>query len=450
MNENSRKMNVLFRYLKPKVGLSEYIDVESASENIKRSIYFRGPNVYILACAIIIASVGLNVNSIPVIIGAMLISPLMGPIVGMGMALGTYNMRLFGLALKNWGVMVAISIVASTIYFLLSPLYLGNPTELLARTNPTIYDVLIAFFGGFAGIVETSRKEKGTAVAGVAIATALMPPLCTIGFGLAKLNVHYALGALYLFFINSIFIATAAFLGAKYLGFPSVKYDNEAQHRKISRTVIITIIIFIIPSIFSAVTIVRQNNFERSVMAFVDQSRVLGYDLIYDTRVVHDGKNSSVELFLTNDDIDASTKETLYVLAGEQGIGRGQILFNTNALGRGPQSDKFMADLYNRSQDLIKDRDQQIDSLRRQLAIYNANHDVALCLEREIPVQYPAVKHVAVAQGAAGTDVKADTTKCRTYVIVRTDGQLAAADKQRLHSWLKVRMQDDSLRLIEE
>lgn len=450
MNESSKKMNVLARYLNPKVGLSEYMDVEGASDNIKKNIYFRGPNVYILACAIIIASVGLNVNSIPVIIGAMLISPLMGPIVGMGMALGTHNMRLFMLALKNWGVMVAISIVASTVYFLLSPLYLGNPTELLARTNPTIYDVLIAFFGGFAGIVETSRKEKGTAVAGVAIATALMPPLCTIGFGLAKFNLHYALGALYLFFINSIFIATAAFLGAKYLGFPSVKYDNEAQRRKISRMVILTIIIFIIPSIFSAVTIVRQNNFERSVVAFVDHSKVLGYDLIYDTRVVHDGRNSSVELFLTSGDIDASTKETLYVLADEQGIGRGQILFNTNALGRGPQSDKFMTDLYNRSQELIKSKDQQIDSLRRQLSRHNDTRNLTLCLEREIPVQYPAVKHVAVAQGAPSNDAAADTAQLSTYVIIRTDGKLAADDRQKLHAWLKVRMQDDSLRLLEE
>lgn len=450
MNENSRKMNVLSRYLKPWVGLSEYIDVDGAAENIKKSIYFRGPNVYILACAIIIASVGLNVNSIPVIIGAMLISPLMGPIVGMGMALGTYNMRLFVLALKNWGVMVAISIVASTVYFLLSPLYLGNPTELLARTNPTIYDVLIAFFGGFAGIVETSRKEKGTAVAGVAIATALMPPLCTIGFGLAKLNLHYALGALYLFFINSIFIATAAFLGAKYLGFPAVKYDNEAQRRKISRTVIITIIIFIIPSIFSAVTIVRQNNFDRSVAAFVEQSKVLGYDMIYDTRVVHNGKDSHVELLLTNDDMDPTTQETLYVLAGEQGIERSQIAFNTNALGRGPQSDGFMADLYNRSQEIIKAKDHQIDSLQQRLSHYNANYDLSQRLGREVPVQYPSVQQVAVAQGADGSAKGGDTFSTCTYVIVRTDGQLAAADRQKLHDWLKVRMQDESLKLIVE
>ena len=161
--------------------MSEDLDVESASESIKKNIHFRGANVFILACAIIIASVGLNLNSIPVIIGAMLISPLMGPILGFGMGLGTNDMKLVKQALTNFFVMVGISIIASTLYFLISPLRLGNQSELLARTNPTIYDVMIALFGGLAGILETSRKDKGKVLSGVAIATALMPPLCTVG-----------------------------------------------------------------------------------------------------------------------------------------------------------------------------------------------------------------------------------------------------------------------------
>ncbi|MDY6436521.1 MAG: DUF389 domain-containing protein, partial [Bacteroidales bacterium] len=185
------------------INISEHIDHHTADISIRKNIEFRGPNVVILACAIIIASVGLNVNSIPVIIGAMLISPVMGPIMGMGLGLGTEDKTLLLDSLKNFGIMVVISILASSVFFLLSPLTLENQSELLARTKPTIYDVLIALFGGFAGILETSRKDKGTVIAGVAIATALMPPLCTVGYGVSRLNITFIGGALYLFIINT-------------------------------------------------------------------------------------------------------------------------------------------------------------------------------------------------------------------------------------------------------
>ena len=185
--------------------MNDQIDIEAASVAIRNGIYFKGQNVFILACAIIIASVGLNLNSIPVIIGAMLISPLMGPILGLGLGLGTNDLPLLKDAAKNFGIMVAISIIASTIYFILSPLNPAQQTELLARTNPTIYDVLIAFFGGSAGMLENTRKEKGTVLSGVAIATALMPPLCTVGYGIANWQWTFVAGALYLFLINSSF-----------------------------------------------------------------------------------------------------------------------------------------------------------------------------------------------------------------------------------------------------
>ena len=201
------------------VNLNGHIDTEAAEKAIRNNIYFRGPNAWILAIATIIASVGLNVNSIPVVIGAMLISPLMGPIFGLGLGLGVSDMQLMKSSGKNLLVMVTISLTASFAYFLITPLSLSNPTELLARTNPTIYDVLIALFGGFAGILEQSRKEKGTVFSGVAIATALMPPLCTAGFGLANGNLAYFLGALYLFFINCLFIMLATYISVKYFKF---------------------------------------------------------------------------------------------------------------------------------------------------------------------------------------------------------------------------------------
>ena len=180
------------QFFRNRLSVTDYIDVLAASANIRSNIPFRGPNIYILFAAIVIASVGLNVNSIPVIIGAMLISPLMSPIIGFGMGLGTNDTDLLLQSLKNLGIMVAISLLASTLYFVVTPLETANPTELLARTNPSVYDVLIAFFGGIAGILELSRKEKGTVFSGVAIATALMPPLCTVGYGIASLNWQYA------------------------------------------------------------------------------------------------------------------------------------------------------------------------------------------------------------------------------------------------------------------
>ena len=171
------------RLIKKYIYVYDQIDTADAAERIKNGIWFRGPNVWILAFSIVIASVGLNVNSTAVIIGAMLISPLMGPIVGTGLALGTNDTDLLKLSAKNLLIMVVIALLASTLYFILSPLSLVNPTELEARTSPTIYDVLIALFGGLAGIFENSRKERGTVLSGVAIATALMPPLCTAGYG---------------------------------------------------------------------------------------------------------------------------------------------------------------------------------------------------------------------------------------------------------------------------
>ena len=203
------------------LNLNGHIDTAAAERSIRNNIEFKGPNAWILAVAVIIASVGLNVNSIPVVIGAMLISPLMGPIFGLGLGLGVCDIQLIKSSGKNLLVMVSISLAVAFLYFVITPLSLSNPTELLARTSPTFYDVMIALFGGFAGILEQCRKDKGTVFSGVAIATALMPPLCTAGYGLACGELSYFLGALYLFVINCTFIMLATYAGVKYFKFRS-------------------------------------------------------------------------------------------------------------------------------------------------------------------------------------------------------------------------------------
>ena len=313
------------------------INPADAYRRIRDGIQFRGSNVWILAFAIILASVGLNVNSTAVIIGAMLVSPLMGPIIGIGMALGTNDVDLLKQALKNLLVMVVVSVLASALFFLVSPLRLVNPTELLARTRPTIYDVLIALFGGLAGILETSRRERGTVISGVAIATALMPPLCTAGFGLAHLNGHYFFGALYLFLINSVFIVLATYASVRYLRFPLVDTSDPQQTLRRRRIVTVVLLLFIVPSIWSAALLVRDNNFERNVGTFVNVNRFIDGRYIYDYEIVP-GHKRYVELRMAGDPMEQKDRQRILDAAARNGIRQDQVrklLIDARALRRG-------------------------------------------------------------------------------------------------------------------
>ena len=204
---------------------------------ITDGISFKGSNLWILIFAILIASLGLNVNSTAVIIGAMLISPLMGPITGMGLSIGINDLQLLKRSFKNYLVMVVIAVITATLYFLITPLKEAQ-SELLSRTSPTLYDVLIAICGGAAGIIALSTKGKGNVIPGVAIATALMPPLCTAGYGLASANWSYFWGAFYLFFINTVFISLSTFAGVKMLRFNTKQFDNVAQLKKVHRLIL--------------------------------------------------------------------------------------------------------------------------------------------------------------------------------------------------------------------
>ena len=341
------------------LNMSDYLDVETSSANIRDNVAFRGPNIIILFCAIIIASVGLNVNSIPVIIGAMLISPLMSPILGLGLGLGTNDTNLLGHALKHLAIMVGISIFASTLYFIASPLDMEHPTELLARTNPTIYDVMIALFGGFAGILEVSRKDKGTVMSGVAIATALMPPLCTVGYGLANFEWHYVLGALYLFSINSIFIALAAYIGTKVFGYQQVHLSDPKARILIS----IFLVLLIVPSVISAIRVIRENRTMQSINAFVAENKHVGRSYIYDHRVNPETDPATIELYIAGEALGADEYEQLYKSAEEYGLSRAQLSFRQDAT---------------RSTEQLSDRDIMQEILRsNDEKLQKANADIA-------------------------------------------------------------------------
>lgn len=251
------------------VRIQEDTDREATISSIQKSVEFRGVNIWLLVFAILIASIGLNVNSTAVIIGAMLVSPLMGPINGIGLAIGTYDMQLLRKAFRNLLLMVGISLFVSTLYFLLSPLGEAQ-SELLARTRPTIYDVLIATVGGLAGITASSRRDLPfTVISGVAIATALMPPLCTVGYGIATWQLKFSAGAFYLFFINSFFIALSTFIMVRYLRFPRQKFLDKSREKMVKRIIVIISVIVVIPSLFMALNVVRETLFDTQVKKFV-------------------------------------------------------------------------------------------------------------------------------------------------------------------------------------
>lgn len=440
----------IFHQLKDLVNMSDQIDIESASISIKKGIFFKGQNVFILACAIVIASVGLNLNSIPVIIGAMLISPLMGPILGLGLGIGTNDLPLLKDALKNFAIMVAISIIASTIYFILSPLNPAQRTELLARTNPTIYDVLIALFGGAAGMLENTRKEKGTVLSGVAIATALMPPLCTVGYGLANLDWPFVFGALYLFIINSIFIALATFLVVKYLRFPAVGVTDETKSKKTQRIVGVAMLLIIIPSILSAINIVKQSNFDKSVETLVDNNKVLGRSYIFDYTVHHNAKVPTVDIFVAGEQLESTEKDRIYASAENLGISRNQVFIKEDATVKGSGLDSdLMKGIYEHNTQTINALNKEVDSLRTLVSGYRKKELPTKLLTMEICAQHKNVSDVIISRGA---DVDPNTGLSRETVvaILRAKQTLSDDEITTLRDWLKVRLGSDEVIVLQQ
>lgn len=242
------------------------------NSNIHKGIMIRGSNLWVLIFAIFIASLGLNTNSTAVIIGAMLISPLMGPIIGMGYSMGVYDFNLLKESLRNFLIMIVVSLITSAVFFTL-PLITSTQSELLARTQPTTYDILIALFGGLAGMVAQTRKERtGTVIPGVAIATALMPPLCTVGYGLATFQFRFMLGALYLFTINSIFIALASFIVTRVMNYKMIGELEPAKLKRLKNAMIAIIVIVTLPSILIAFSIIQRSSFEANYKNFVTEA----------------------------------------------------------------------------------------------------------------------------------------------------------------------------------
>lgn len=427
------------KFFREQLRVSDYIDVRAASDNIRNNVPFRGPTIYILFVAIVIASVGLNVNSIPVIIGAMLISPLMSPIIGFGMGLGTNDPKLLIHSLKNLGIMFAISLIASTLYFLVTPLETDNPTELLARTNPSIYDVMIAFFGGLAGILELSRKEKGTVLSGVAIATALMPPLCTVGYGIANLNWHYAGGALYLFFINCVFIALATFIMVKFLNFPLVEEQETRSWRK-TLSYGLLILVVLAPSVYSAYNIVRENEFSINARHFVKENQTIGGTYIYDYTTDMSVKPYTITLRLAGETLSTENRARFYTEAAKHGISHEQIVFEDDATieVRRLNETEIMRDWLSSTEAQLRQRDDSIQTLRARLGAFEALQLPSAQIKAELLSQWPEISDVTLA--------RADSSVI--LLVTPSSKTLPKEHQQRIRNWLSVRLQEPTVEVI--
>ena len=447
MQENNNQ--TLWQIIKRYFNVLPYKDGEKyVIKQITNGINFQGSNLWILIFAVFIASLGLNVNSTAVIIGAMLISPLMGPIIGMGLALGIADLDLFKQSIKNYLVSTFISVVTATIYFTLSPIT-DAQSELLARTSPTLYDVLIALFGGAAGFLAMSTKGRNNVVPGVAIATALMPPLCTAGYGLAVQNTSYFFGAFYLYFINTVFIAFTTCLGVRFLHFHRKQFINREKMRRVNFYIVSIIIITIIPASYMTWNIIKQSVFENNIENFVTKelnysgTNILSHQYDLKTKTLHVvavGNPISTDSIAKAQKTMANYQLDGYALKVIQGSNSDSLLLlqhkNKGQLMVGEKNTAEWQELaYNN------------DVLKKELTSYTRYPVLANDMKKELKVVCPSAKSIILSKASESFT---DTTLIKNHIIavVKTSKSLANNDKQQLYDWLKVKVKSDSLELI--
>lgn len=411
--------------------------------SIDNGVVFKGTNLWILVFAIFIASLGLNVNSSAVIIGAMLISPLMGPIIGMGFGIATTNLELLKKASYNYLFAALVGITTSTIYFSLTPINVAQ-TEMLARTSPNIYDVLIAFFGGLAGIVAIASKMKGNVIPGVAIATALMPPLCTAGYGLATLQLEFFFGAFYLFFINTVFISLATLLTARILKFPQKEIVNTKIAKRTNRIILIVTILTILPSIYFGYTMVQQDRYNQKAAEFI-KSEIATHPI--------------PNVYLLKEEVDAANQKITLTYGGElipkeeqEAMKRKLSIFKlentTLEIKQGFANLKDQEEINPLAAELLA-KEKIITSISDELKIKDANldsvqmiRDIGGQVYKELKAQYSTVSSLTMQPGIKHTDSMGTNA---WLVQICHDSILAKEDRTRIRSWLKARVNGEEV-----
>lgn len=426
---------------------SDQADPEEIDGSVRDNARLGGTNLWILMFAIMIASVGLNVNSTAVIIGAMLISPLMGPIIGVGYGAGVHDYTLIRNSLRNLMLFVGISLFASVLYFLLSPLKQAH-SELLARTSPTLWDVLIAFFGGAAGMIGLSRREKTTLIPGVAIATALMPPLCTTGYGIATGQPRIFLGAFFLFLINSVFIALATLAIVRVLRLPHHAVPNETTRRRGQAIIAAAVTLTLVPSIYLAVRLVQDEFFSAAAEKFLVDVTSEREDLTLISRSI-DPRQRLITATMIGSGVTADFEAALNRRLATTGLGEARVKVrrpSEAALDVNAVKSMLERDVLQETVAANEQKTRRIEELEAHLGRFNATIGDLNRVENEIRAHLPKLRKVVVT----GSSHKAGDGNPRLYVLVAIDDPkgLPAAEATRLKRWLKTRLPDAEIDLV--
>lgn len=421
-------------------------------ESIRQGVDFKGTNLWVLIFAIFLASLGLNINSTAVIIGAMLISPLMGPIMGIGMAVGINDFDLLQRAARNYAIASLIGITVSALYFFASPLSEAR-SELLARTTPTIYDVFIAFFGGMAGIVASVSRKKGNVIPGVAIATALMPPLCTAGFGVATGNGVFVLGALYLYFINSVFICFATLLTVRVLRFSPKVFVDARREKTVTRYIYLFVLLSLIPSVWMGVDIVKTSIYESNAARFITRELNFPNTQVVAREVLKEKGQKTIEVFLVGEEISAQTLSVAQSRLAEYGLSdvdlKVQQSLQNGISDVGVLKHMVLSDLYANSEARILAKDSVIGVLQQDLGRYRTLSGLSAQIAPEVRALYPAVLELSLS---AGLRVHTRTGREDSLMIalVRWEKPPKNEERGRLEQWLKARTRSENLILVNQ
>ena len=449
---------VAIDFIKELFNIRKYADKEFTRQTILENIPFRGHSAWLLIFSIMIASVGLNANSTPVVIGAMLISPLMGPIMGAGFAVGTNDVETFKKSAINFFVMVSLSLITSFLYFKISP-FDSASHELLARKTPTFFDVMIAFFGGLAGIVALTKKGFYNVISGVAIATALMPPLCTAGFGLATSQFDFFYGAMYLFSINSFFIALATFLVIKYLRFPVAHYLNSAKRRRISRIIYFIAILVVIPSILTFIKIYQQEVFKQTANEFIQK------EIVYEgTQVIKsniDPAKREIDVYLIGELVPQPVIKEWEAKLPEYGLNDVKLnIYQTADKSTEIEQnisekvkEQILEKLFIENKKILQSKEEQINALTRKIQQLQKQMEIGDIpfseISKEAKVLFPKVKELSYGETLYTNFKKTDTIPT---LMVKWNGRLPYRTKKqetlKLKEWIKTRAKLDTLRII--
>ena len=451
--DSDRNLFVIKNFLKEYLDLRKDKDDELATvESIRKGVEFKGANLWILIFAIFMASLGLNVNSTAVIIGAMLISPLMGPIMGVGLSVGLNDFELMKRSLKSFLITTLFSVTTATIFFIVSPVAEGQ-SELLARTSPTIYDVFIALMGGLAGVVALSTKEKGNVIPGVAIATALMPPLCTAGYGLATGNLIYFLGAFYLYFINSVFISLATFIGVRVMHFQRKAFVDKNRETKVRKYIVLIAVLTMCPAVYLTVGIIQDTFFESSANKFINEQLAFDNTQVLDKKIQHTANGHEIRVVLIGEEVPEASIAIARSKMADYKLENTKLVvmqgMNYESVDISSIRAMVMEDFYKNSEQRLVEQTKKIASLEKDLERYRTFDGLSKALVPELKVLYPSVRSLSLSHAIEMT-VDSMRTDTVLLAVMKFGKQPDAAEKAKIAEWLKARTGTGSLKLITE